>query len=152
MIVDGDIWSLDRRLPYPGSTLGERSGRTDNTATDLVPGMVSCGEVNLGSRDASRLLRGRTPWSTLANGSEDSFRVARDSGGIPRTRYDPLRTRSLLRIGERPSDARCERQVRNCFDALLFSFRMIGDTRIECRHASSQRETARFWPTSSDRG
>ena len=27
-------------------------------------------------------------------------KVSPDSGGIPRTRYDPLRTRSLLRIGE----------------------------------------------------
>lgn len=30
----------------------------------------------------------------------DYLRFARDSGGIPRTRHDPLRTRSLLRIGE----------------------------------------------------
>ena len=29
-----------------------------------------------------------------------NFCIARRSGGIPRTRYDPLRTRSLLRIGE----------------------------------------------------
>ena len=28
------------------------------------------------------------------------FWSPRKSGGIPRTRYDPLRTRSLLRIGE----------------------------------------------------
>jgi hypothetical protein len=30
-----------------------------------------------GRRDASHLLRGGTPWRTVANGSEDSFRVAR---------------------------------------------------------------------------
>ena len=29
----------------------------------------------------------------------------------------------------------------------LFSFRMISDTRIECRNANSGRETARIWPT-----
>jgi hypothetical protein len=34
------------------------------------------------------------------DGRTDHFRLARDSGGIPRTRYDLLRTRSLLRIGE----------------------------------------------------
>ncbi len=34
--------------------------------------------------------------------------------------------------------------------AVVFSFRMIGDTRIECRNANSQRETARFWPPDSD--
>src|ERR1700686_2428659 len=34
----------------------------------------------------------------------------------------------------------------------LFSFRMIGDTRIECRHANSQRKTTRIGPTGSHRG
>src|SRR5216683_8293392 len=34
----------------------------------------------------------------------------------------------------------------------MFSFRMISDTRIECRDASSQRETAQIGPTGTDRG
>src|SRR6266851_7871268 len=36
--------------------------------------------------------------------------------------------------------------------APMFSFRMISDTRIECRDASSQRETAQIGPTGTDRG
>jgi hypothetical protein len=34
-----------RCLPYPGSILGERSGRTDNTVADLVPCMVSRNDI-----------------------------------------------------------------------------------------------------------
>src|SRR5713101_4572367 len=34
----------------------------------------------------------------------------------------------------------------------LFSFRMISDTRIECRDANSQGETAQIGPTGTDRG
>src|SRR6266852_9569708 len=35
---------------------------------------------------------------------------------------------------------------------ILFSFRMISDTRIECRDANSQGETAQIGPTGTDRG
>src|SRR5713101_2439601 len=51
------------------------------------------------------------------------------------------------RRASRPS-SKLSRQPRGW----LLSFRMISDTRIECRNANSQGETAQIGPTGTDRG
>ena len=77
--VPSTISEIQRPLPYPGSVLGERSGRIADTVTDLAPCMVSYTDLEfIRRRDPSHLPSGAAPrWSAVANGPEDSFRVAR---------------------------------------------------------------------------